>query len=88
MAIILKIMILAGAAVGLWWAVSFVFFYERFKVFNDLLDNQYFVGKDRYDDGSGYLLDTWVFGWHTIIGIIVLLISCWLFYVFFRYAPY
>ncbi len=88
MALLLKFIVLAGALIGLWFSISFVFFYERFKVFNDLLDNQYFVGKDKYGEGNGYLFDNWVFGWHTVIGIITLLISCWLFYVFLLYARY
>jgi hypothetical protein len=85
---LLKLIVLAGALIGLWFAVSFIFFYERFKVFNDLLNNDFMVGKDKYGEGRGFLLDTWVFGWHTVIGIMVLLISGWLFYVFYRYARY
>jgi hypothetical protein len=81
-------MVLAGALIGLWFAVSFIFFYERFKIFNDLVNNNYVVGKNKYGDGSGFSFDAWVFGWHTALGIIVLLISFWLFFVFFRYAPY
>ena len=88
MAILLKLIVLAGALIGLWFSISFIFFYERFKIFNDLLDNQYFVGKDKYGEGRGFFLDTWVFGWHTVVGIVVLLISCWLFYVFCLYARY
>ena len=38
--------------------------------------------------GAHFFLDTWVFGRYTVIGIIILLISGWLFYVFLRYAPY
>jgi hypothetical protein len=88
MATLLKLIVLAGALIGLWFSISFIFFYERFKVFNDLLNNDFIVGKDKYGEGRGYFLDTWVFGWHTVIGAIVLLISCWLGYVFVRYVPY
>ena len=90
MAILLKIIVLAGALIGLWFSISFLFFYERFRVFNDLLDNQYFVGKGKYGQAQAgnFGLDNLVFGWHTVVGIIVLLISCWLFYVFCLYARY
>ena len=88
MALFLKMIVLVGAVIGLGFAIAFTFFYERFRIFNDLVNNQYIVGKDKYGAGRGYFLDTWVFGWHTVIGFIVLLISCWLFYVFVRYVPY
>ena len=88
MVLLLKIIILIGSLIGLGFAVAFVFFYERFRIFNDLVNNQFIVGKDKYGEGRGFFLDTWVFGWHTVIGIIVLLISGWLFYVFLRYVPY
>ncbi len=88
MAILLKLIVLGGALIGLWFSISFLFFYERFKIFNDLLDNQYFVGKDKYGEGGGFGFDNLIIGWHTVVGVIVLLISCWLFYVFLLYARY
>ena len=88
MVLLLKIIILLGVLIGFGFSAAFIFFYERFRIFNDLVNNQFIVGKDKYGEGRGFSFDTWVFGWHTVIGIMVLLISCWLFYVFVSYAPY
>jgi hypothetical protein len=83
--IMLKGIIFISAVVALCFGIAFLFFYERFQIFNELVNAQYLVRKKEYQPGKGYLIDNWVMGWHTIIGGVVLLISAWLFWVFFTY---
>jgi hypothetical protein len=82
---LLKVVILASALVALAFGVAFMFFYERFQIFNELVNSQYLVKNKGYQGGKGYLIDNWVMGWHTLIGFVVLLVSAWLFWVFFTY---
>ena len=82
--IILKAVIFISALVALIFGVALLFFYERFSIFNELVNTQYFIRK-KGPKGGGYLLDNWVMGWHTFFGIIALIIGIWLFWVFFRY---
>lgn len=82
---LLRIVVLIGALVATWFGIMLLFFYEKFQVFNELLNNQYIVGKDKYGNGSGYSFDRWVMGWHTAVAILCLLLAAWLFSVFFSY---
>ena len=81
----LKALILLAAVVALAFGLAFIFFYEHFQVFNDLVNNRYLVRKKGYKGGSDYLIDSWIMGWHTGFGVVALLIAIWLFSVFFRY---
>jgi hypothetical protein len=83
--IMLKVVVFISAVVALAFGIAFLFFYERFQIFNELVNTQYLVRKKEYRTGKDYLIDNWVMGWHTVIGSIVLMISVWLFWVFFAY---
>ena len=83
--LIFKIIIFISALVATWFGVMLLFFYQKFQMFNELVNGQYFVGKDKYGDGSGCKFDNWVLGWHTVIAIFCLLIAAWLFWTFYSY---
>ncbi len=85
MVIFLKLVVLMVALIATVFGIMLLFFYEQFKVSNDLVNNQYIFRDNRYGNGSGYSFDKFVFGWHTIFAIILLLTAAWLFSVFFRY---
>lgn len=82
--IISKLLILISALTATSFGIVLLFFYEQFRVFNELVNNRYLVRKKGHEGGK-YLLDNWVMEWHTGIGVISLLIGIWLFWVFFRY---
>ncbi|MFH1347712.1 MAG: hypothetical protein ABIH22_03375 [Candidatus Margulisiibacteriota bacterium] len=83
--LIFKIVVLIAALVASWFAVMLLFFYEKFQVFNELVNGQYLVGRDKYGSGSGFKLDNWVMGWHTVIAVFCLLVAAWLFWTFYTY---
>jgi len=85
MVTLLKIIVFFSAIIALGIATAFIFFYEQFRVFNELVNNRLFVGKGRYGSGEKFGFDRWVLGWHTFLGIIFLLIGLWLFYIFLQY---
>ncbi|MFH1684149.1 MAG: hypothetical protein ABIA67_04620 [Candidatus Margulisiibacteriota bacterium] len=82
---IFRIFVLVSALAATWFGIMLLFFYEKFQVFNELVNGQKLVGKDKYGTGSGYKLDNWVMGWHTVIAIFCLLIAAWLLWVFYTY---
>jgi hypothetical protein len=81
-------MILAAAVVAFWFALAILFFYERFRIFNETVNTRYMVRKSKYTGGGGFFVDEFVFGWHTVLGIMVLMVSLWLFSVFLKYVSY
>jgi len=83
--LIVKIVLLLAAVVSGLCGLAMIFFYDRFKAMNDGLNDRYLVGKGKYGSGSGYALDSWVLGWRIVPGLLILLISLWLFSVFFQY---
>jgi hypothetical protein len=82
---VLKILVLLGALVATWFGGMLLFFYEKFAVFNELVNGQYMVGREKYGDGAGYKMDKWVLGWHSVLAILCLLIAAWLYWTFYLF---
>ncbi|MBN2057250.1 MAG: hypothetical protein JW782_00420 [Candidatus Saganbacteria bacterium] len=83
--LVFKVIVLIGAFVATWFGGMLIFFYDKFNALNELLNSQYLVGKDKYGDGSGFKLDNWVLGWHTVMGLACLLVAVWLYWTFYTY---
>ncbi len=83
--LVFKLIVLVGALMSTWFGVMLIFFYEKFSALNEMLNNQYIVGRDKYGDGANYKLDSWVLGWHSILGVLCLLVAAWLFWTFYSY---
>lgn len=82
---VLKLMVLFGALIGFWFSLMLIFFYEQFKVFDQAVTGRYLVDKKNYQaDKSGFLIDQLVFKSHTLFGMGVFFVSCWLIWVFFQ----
>ena len=82
---VLKVIVLLGALVATWFGVMLLFFYEKFAVFNELVNGQYLVGREKYGDGSGNKVDSWVLGWHTVMAVFCLLVAAWMYWTFYSY---
>jgi hypothetical protein len=83
--LILKLIVLASALVSLAFAIALLFFYEQFQIFNEMTNTQYFTRKQGAQPGKGYLFDNWIMGWHVGFGLVALVVSIWLFWIFFSY---
>ena len=82
----LKAMVFIAASVALVFGIALIIFYDRFRLFNEMINTGYFDKKRKYQVSSGgYFMDNLVIGWHTGIGIVSLLIAAWLFFMFSRY---
>jgi hypothetical protein len=86
--VIFRIVIFIAAVVAAWFGIMLLFFYDRFQIFNEMINSNYFVGEQKYGNGSGYKMDSWIMGWHTVIAVFVLLAAGWLFWTFFNYMSY
>lgn len=82
---VLKLLVLFGALIGFWFSIMLIFFYDQFRVFDQAVTIQYLVGNKNYQTKKGsFLIDQLVVKSHSIFGVVVFLVSCWLLWVFFQ----
>ncbi len=81
---ILLFIIVFSVTVSLSFGIALLFFYERFRIFNNLVNYQILVGGEKYKEG-GYLIDKWVMDRRIFFGILALFVAAWLFLMFCNY---
>ena len=85
MSTVLKLIVLFGALISLWFAIMLLVFFEQLKVFSEsLISGPQASGKEP-PKKSGTIIDNHIMAWHFGLGLIILLVAGWLFWVFFRY---
>lgn len=84
--LLVRIAVLVAAIIATLFGILMLFFYDRFQVFNEMVNTQYMVGKEKYKKQGGNSFDNLILGWHTPVAIFFLLVGVWLFYMFISYG--